>query len=116
MRSKLKDRCVQTVKTTIVLVSLLGFMRYIPIYYSFAEYSEFVKHETGRAVSESQLKQSLINEARLYSLPVNESDITITETDNVLRVTVDYKVPLKMIIFNHDLKFHTIAGGWLSGR
>jgi hypothetical protein len=47
---------------------------------------------------------------------VNESDITISETDNVLRVTVDYKVPLKMLIFNHDLKFHTIAGGFFRGR
>ena len=116
MRSKLKERCVQTVKTTIVLVSLLGFMRYIPIYYSFAEYSEFVKHETKRAVSKSQLKQSLLNEARQYSIPVTESDISIRETDNILRVTVDYKVPLKMLIFNHDLKFHTIASAFMPGR
>ena len=116
MRSKLKDRCVQTVKTTIVLVSLLGLIRYIPIYYSFSEYSEFVKHETKRAVSKSQLKQSLLNEARQYSIPVTESDISIRETDNILRVTVDYKVPLKMLIFDHDLKFHTIASAFMPGR
>lgn len=107
---------MQALKMTVVVVCLLGFLRYIPIYYSFSEYSEFVKHETARAVSKSQLKQTLLNEARQYSIPLTESDISIRETDNVLRVTVDYRVPLKMLIFNHDLKFHTIASGFLPGR
>jgi hypothetical protein len=116
MRSKQKAKGMQVLKITIVLVSLLGLIRYIPIYYSFSEYSEFVKHETKRAVSKSQLKQSLLNEARQYSIPVTESDISIRETDNILRVTVDYKVPLKMLIFDHDLKFHTIASAFMPGR
>jgi len=107
---------MQALKITFVLVVLLALTRYIPVYYSSSEYGEFVRHETARARSESQLKQSLLNEAREYSLPVTESDISINEKDNVLRVTVDYQVPLNMLVFSHELKFHTIASGLLPGR
>jgi hypothetical protein len=47
---------------------------------------------------------------------VKESDITFTTTDNVLRVSVDYQVPLNMLIFNHEVKFHAIASGLLPER
>jgi hypothetical protein len=107
---------MQALKITFILVVVLTLARCIPVFYSSSEYDEFVKHETQRARSESQLKQSLLNEAKEYSLPVKESDISFTKADNVLRVSVDYQVPLNMLIFNHDLKFHTIASGLLPAR
>ena len=107
---------MQAVKVSFALVVLLTLTRFIPIYYSSSEFGEFVKHETARARSESQLKKSLLDEAREHSLPVKESDISINKTDDILRVTVDYKVPLKMLIFDHDLKFHTIASAFMPGR
>jgi hypothetical protein len=107
---------MQALKITFVLVFILALTRYIPVYYISTEYSEFVRHETAHARSERQLKQSLLNEAREHSLPVKESDIDIKETDNVLRVTVDYRVPLNMLIFNHELKFRAIGSGLLPGR
>jgi hypothetical protein len=102
---------MQTVKLTFVLAALFGLIRYIPVYYCSSEFDEAVKHATARARSETQLKVTLLNEAKEYSLPVKESDISINKKDNVLRVTVDYAVPMNMIIFNHELKFHAMATG-----
>jgi hypothetical protein len=107
---------MQALKITFVLVVAFVLTRYLPVYYSSSEYDQFVRHETARARSASQLKQSLLNEAREYSLPVKESDIRINRADDILRVTVDYQVPLNLLIFNHELKFHTIASGFLRGR
>ena len=107
---------MQALKITFILVVVLTLARCIPVYYSSTEYGEFVKHETKRARSEWQLKETLLNEAKEYSLPVKESDITFTTTDNVLRVSVDYQVPLNMLIFNHEMKFHAIASGLLPER
>jgi hypothetical protein len=102
---------MQAVKVSFALVVLLTLTRFIPIYYSSSEFGEFVKHETARARSESQLKKSLLDEAREHSLPVKESDISINKTDDILRVTVDYQVKMNLLLFNHEMKFHTIASG-----
>jgi hypothetical protein len=107
---------MQTVKLTFVLAALFGLIRYLPVYYCSTEFGEAVKHQTAHARSETQLKISLLNEAKEYSLPIKESDISINRKDNVLRVTVDYAVPMNMLIFNHELKFHTMASGMAPGQ
>jgi len=106
---------MQAVKISIVLILLLALVRFVPVYYSSNEFEEFVRHEASRARSESQLRQSVLNEAREYSLPVNESDIRFDRTDDVLRVTVDYKVPVNMLVYNSELKFHAIGSGLVPG-
>ena len=102
---------MQALKISVVLMLLLALLRYVPVYYYTNEFEEFVRHEASRARSESDLKQSVLNEARQYSLPINESDIRFDRTDDVLRVTVDYKVPVNMLVYNSELKFHAIGSG-----
>jgi hypothetical protein len=104
---------MHTAKITLVLAGLLALARYVPIFYNSSEYSEFVKHEAARAQSVSGLKQSLMDHAKEYSLSINESDININRTDNMVRVTVDYKVPVSLIVYNHQLQFHAVGGGLL---
>lgn len=101
-------------KTGLILAGLLTTTQFLPIYYNSAEFSYFVQREAARTRSESDLKQSLLKEAKAYSLPVKESDISIERTDGVLRVTVDYKVPVHLLVFNPELKFRAIGAGSLS--
>lgn len=100
---------MQVLKMTFALAGLLVVGRLLPIYYNSEEYNEFVRHETARARSESALKQSLVNTASEYSLPVKESDISIQKADGVLRVTVDYSVPMNWVVYNPELKFHVMT-------
>ena len=44
---------------------------------------------------------------------MKESDISIDETDDILRVTVDYQVPVNLLIYNPTLKFRMIGSGLL---
>lgn len=104
---------MNALKLTFVLAGLLLVTRYAPVYYNSSEFGEFVKRQAAHARSESQLKQSLLIEAQEYSLPVKESDISIDETDDVLRVTVDYQVPVNLLIYNPALKFRIMGSGML---
>jgi len=97
----------------IFLTAVLVLTRYLPVYYNSSEFSYFVRQEAARTQSESQLKQLLLQKATAYSLPVKESDISIKRTDDVLQVTVDYRVPVNLIVCNPELKFHVTGGGLL---
>jgi hypothetical protein len=87
------------------------FLEAVSRYYNSSEY-EFVRHEAARNPSESLLRQTL-SQAREYSLPVDISDINLDETDNVLRVTVDYTVPVNRFVVNRQLKFRAMGSGLL---
>ena len=100
-------------KGIFALALLIALMRYVPVYYNSSEYNEFVRHEAARNHSESLLRQTLLSQAREYSLPVQPSDINIDETDNVLRVTVDYTVPVNLFVVNRQLKFRAMGSALL---
>src|SRR5215831_5801416 len=104
---------MRAVKVTFVLAGLLALTQYFHVYYNSAEFNNFVRHEAERIRSGAQLKHSLLEQARVYSLPVTESDISINTTDAVLRVAVDYKVPVNLLVYNPELKFHVIGSAFL---
>lgn len=104
---------MNALKITCVLAGLFLLTRYVPVYYSSSEFGDFVKRQAAHASSESQLKRSLLDQAREYSLPVQESDISIDESDDVLRVTVDYQVPVNLLVYNPALKFRAVGSGLL---
>jgi hypothetical protein len=104
---------MHTLKIGLLLAALLAGSRYLPVYYNSSEFSVFVKHEAARIQSESQLRQSLLEQARYYSLPVQESDISIAKADTVFRVSVDYKVPVNWFVWDSELTFHAAGAGLL---
>ena len=104
---------MQTLKVTFVLAGLLALTRYIPVYYSSSEFNYAVRQEAARSRSETQLKAAVLEQARAHALPIKESDITIDRTDAVVRVTVDYAVPVNLLVYNPRVKFHVTGGGLL---
>jgi hypothetical protein len=104
---------MNVMKGILALVLLLALTRYVPVYYNSSEYNEFVKHETARARSESLLRERLLSQAREYSLPIQASDINVDESEDILRVTIDYTVPVNLLLVNPHLKFRATGSGLL---
>src|SRR5262245_33547798 len=100
---------MRALKVTLALVGMLVLVQYAPVYYSSLEFNDFVQQEVMRARSAGQLKETVLNQARSYSLPVSESDINITTSGSVFRVNVDYSVPVKLLVYTPHLRFQ--AGG-----
>jgi hypothetical protein len=106
---------MRALKVTFLLAGLLALTQYLLVYYNSWEFSDFVRHEAGHTRSESQLRQSLLEQARVYSLPVKDSDISISRTAAVFRVAVDYRVHVNLLLYNPELTFHVRGSGLLPG-
>jgi hypothetical protein len=104
---------IPAVKAVAVVFGLAVLVQMLPAYYRSNEFDYYLERQTRKRVSEFQLKRSLLLKAREYSLPVREDDIDISTSGRTYRVAVQYTVPINLILFSHDLRFHSTAGGWL---
>src|SRR5262245_26740227 len=96
---------MRTVKFAICFVALVALTRYLPVYYRSREFNNYVQEETQRSRFKDQLKDSLLSKAKIYSLPITESDIKITSMGAVYRVSVNYSVPVDLFVYSPELKF-----------
>jgi hypothetical protein len=97
----------------VVLIVFLVLTQYVPSYYNGWLFNEFVQQASERAGATTHLKDTIMERAKSYSLPVNESDIVITKNGSVYRVSVDYAVPVNLLVYSPEIKFHVVAGGLL---
>src|SRR5438309_2032149 len=93
-------------KILFLLTVMLAVGRYAPIYYSSWQFQDFVQEQAQKVHSKRTFKQALVNQAKAFSLPVDESDIDIRMTGAVMRVSVDYAVPLNLLVYQPKLQFH----------
>ena len=107
---------MRVVKPVILLVTLLSMVRFLPAYYSSWQFKDFVRDQTRQVKSKTALKNALLDRAKFYSLPVEASDIDISMIGAVLRVSVDYKVPVNLVVYRPEVQFHVIAAGFLPDR
>ena len=94
----------------------LALFRYVPIYYHTMEFNRFVQEQVPRIRSRAPLKQAILSKAEEHSLNVTAESINMTESDSVLRVSVEYHVPVDFYVFHQDLKFNAAGSGLLAVR
>jgi hypothetical protein len=104
---------MRILKASIALVGLLALAQYSPIYLRSLQFDDFVKNEAQHIRMQAPLKQALLAEAQTYSLPITESDINFSSSNGVFQVAVDYRVPVNLIVYNHQLTFHAAGSGLL---
>jgi len=102
---------MRALKVLVVLVKLVTLFQFANIYYGSWQFNSFVQEQTKRIYSSEQLKQALLNEAKFYSLPITDSDINFNTSSSVLRVSVDYRVPVNLIVYQPKLQFHVLSAG-----
>jgi hypothetical protein len=107
---------MRAVKALIVVALLVMLARYFPVYYNASMFNDFVKTETERNHAVSQLQLALLQKAQMYFLPVKVEDIQIKEDGSLLRVNVNYHVPVDFVVFRHELSFHAAGAGLLSSQ
>ena len=103
---------MRALKLTFALAGLLALIRYVPVYYRASEFNNVVKQETLRNRPNGELKRTLLTKAQEHMLTVREEDINITTVHSVLRVVVDYRVPINFYLFQREMTFHTVAAAW----
>ena len=100
-------------KAALALTGCLALFQFGSVYYSTLQFDYAVRREAERSGGSSQIKSAILIKARDFSLPVHESDINVTKSGPVVRVVVDYRVPVNLFVYNPELKFHTIGSGYI---
>jgi hypothetical protein len=100
-------------KILFALAGLLAVVRYGSVYYTTWQFEDFVRHQSSRVNSGKEFKKTIIQQAQAYSLPVSESDVDIRLNGAVMRVSVNYTVPLDLVVYQPKLKFHVLGSGLL---
>jgi hypothetical protein len=93
-------------KAAVAIVGGLIVFEYLLVYNTSQQFNEFVQSQVDH-IGRDQLKMALVNGATEYSIYVKESDISITTEDAVLRVGVNYRVPVNLLVYRPSFKFHT---------
>ena len=101
----------RALKAGVALAGVLALGQYATVYYSSVQFKEFVQRQARQAPEKKELKWALVNKAKEYSLPVSEDDINITTAGSVMRVDVDYKVPLNLFVYGPEVSFRAIGAG-----
>lgn len=102
---------MRAAKVCIVLAGLFALARYSPVVYKTSQFNDFVQMEVKRNTVSPQLEEQLLSRARVYFLPVRPDDIKIRKDGILLRVEVDYQVPIDFVVFTHVLSFHASGAG-----
>ena len=98
---------MKAVKIIFLAVLVFVAMRYIGIHQRTTEFNRYVQEEVSLVRSKRTLKEILLLKAEQNELPITDQDITISAQGSGLRVSVDYQVPLDLLLFQKSLTFHT---------
>jgi hypothetical protein len=103
----------RALKLTIMALALMTCVRYIPVWYHTWEFNRYVQEQTARIRSRAPLREAILSKAEQHNIALTPEDISMTTADSVLRVSVDYQVPVNFYLFRKDFSFHAMGSGLL---
>jgi hypothetical protein len=103
---------MQALKFVVLGALLFVLIRYAPVYYHTSEFSNYVEQQVAHSRAKGALKDAILRNAAQNSLPVTSQNINITTRDSVLRVEIEYQVPLDLFFFQKLLTFRAAGSGF----
>jgi len=97
---------VQKVKVGLLVLLLFVLVRNAGVYHRATEFNRYVQEQVSLMDSGKSLKEVLMLKAEQSELPITDHNINVTGTGSELRVSVEYQVPLDLILFHPELSFH----------
>jgi hypothetical protein len=103
----------RALKLSFCLLSLMVLRGYVPVYYHTTLFNQFVQDQVPRIRMQVPLQEAILSKAEEHNLNVSAEDISMTTSDSVLRVAVQYQVPVNFFVFKQHLKFNAAGSGFL---
>ena len=107
---------MRLLKIAVGLAVLLILIQISRVYYHSQQFVDFVQREAQHPRTKKRLAQAILTKAGQYSLLLNEKNITMSTVGQVVRVEVNYKMPLDLIVYSPELEFRLVGGGTLIER
>jgi hypothetical protein len=98
---------VQKAKVGLLVLLLFVLVRYAGVYHRATEFNRYVQEQVSLIHSRGPLTEVLLQKAEQNQLPITDQNINFTSSGSELRVSVEYQVPLDLILFQKELTFHS---------
>ena len=103
----------RAMKLSCLTLFALALFRYVPVYYHATEFNRFVQEQVPRIRSKAPLQDAILSKAEEHNLPITAQNIRMITADSVLRVNVEYLVPVDFYVFRQEFKFRAAGSGFL---
>jgi hypothetical protein len=95
--------------TVIVVFGLYAAYKLIPPYMAEYQLSDKMQEEARFAVvnrfSEDQVREAVFKEAQSLEIPVTKEDIKVLASASLVKISVDYTVPVDLMVYKMELHF-----------
>ena len=98
---------MQKAKFGLLILLLFVLVRYAGVYHRAMDFNHYVQEEVSLTNSKGSLREILLLKAEQSQLPITDQNIDITTNGPELRVSVEYQLPLDLIVFQKLLTFHS---------
>mgnify|MGYP001467941438 CR=1 FL=1 len=105
-----------------VILLMLGALafaatQYVPAYVTAFEFNDFIRQEMKYAVTSRKTVQNVrddvFKKAKELDVPVSPSDIRVTRRGPVFTLDLEYRLPINLRVYQHELIFHRTESGEL---
>lgn len=104
---------MRAVKLSVMAVLAVIALRYGSVYYHTLQFNHYVAEQVQRIRSQDPLQKAILSKAEEHDIVITAQDISMTTSDSVLRVNVQYTVPVNFYLFRKDFTFHAMGSGLL---
>jgi len=95
--------------TAIVVFGFFAAVKLIPPYLAEYQLADKMQEQARFAVvnryTEEQIRASIFKEAQDLDIPLTKDDIKVLASPSVVRISVDYTVPVDLMVYKMDLHF-----------
>jgi type III secretion system FlhB-like substrate exporter len=103
----------RAVKLMVYVILVVAVARYVPVYYHTMMFNQYVHDQVPRIRMQAPLKEAILSKAEEHNIPITAQDISMTTSDSVLRVNVEYQVPINFYLFTRAFKSTAVGSGFL---
>jgi hypothetical protein len=95
--------------TVILVLVLYSAFKIVPVYVENYQLSDKMQETARFAVvnrySEEQIRDTIFKEIQTLEIPARREDIKVSSTQSIVRITVDYTVPVDLFFYHMDVHF-----------
>jgi hypothetical protein len=99
----------------IVVVLFYSAAQYVPAYFAAFQFNDYVRQEVKYAASSRKtadaLRTGILLKAGELGIPITKNDVRITKRGPSFTVEVEYRWPIDLKVYHHELIFHTSQSG-----
>ena len=99
----------------VFVAALYAAAQYIPRYFDAFQFNDFIRQEVKFAVSARKstedIRNSVVQKAKELNIPITPRDIKITRRGPAFTLDLEYRFPIDLSVYKHDLVFHATESG-----